>query len=200
MGITTRSPSGTVGSVSRADPRGFLLAVLAVAVATMPVPAAAARTRNRDRNGGPTQIVPAKQSGKERRQERRADVDRSEGGTRRGVLELTLGSVVAGTSGLLIGRGAWEVVQSRRTDRACLQGSQSIDCGFANPGRQGKIAAGLSFGFAGVIGLAAGFLLARGIRINRDYREFTAARARVSLQPWASLRQPAGGVSLQLRF
>ena len=170
------------------------MAVLAAAVATMPLPAAAARKK------GPTQIVPEKQSGKERRQERRADVDRSEGGTRRGVIELTLGSVVAGTSGLLIGRGGWEIVQARRTEQACNQGSQSIDCGFANPGRQGRIAAGLSFGVAGVLALAAGFLLARGVRINRDYRKFTAAQPRVSLLPWGSVQRPAGGVSLQLRF
>jgi hypothetical protein len=169
------------------------VAVLAAAVAATPVPASA-------RDKGPTQIVPEKQSGKERRQARRADVDRSEGGTRRGVLELTLGSVVAGTSGLLIGRGGWEIVQARRTERACAQGGESIDCGFANPGRQGRIAAGLSFGVAGVLALAAGFLLVRGVRINRDYREFKAAQPRVSLLPWGSVRQPAGGVSLQLRF
>jgi len=172
--------------------------VLAVAVAMMPLSAAAAR--DRARSGGPTQIVPTKQSGKERRQQRRADTDRSEGGTRRGVLELTLGSVVVGTSGLLIGRGAWEIVQARRTQKACDEGSGSIDCGFPNPGRQGRIAGGLSFGVAGVLAVAAGFLLARGVRINRDYREVKAAQARVSLLPWASVQQPAGGVVLRLRF
>lgn len=168
--------------------------MLAAAVATMPVPATAARAK------GPTQIVPTKQSGKERRQERRADVDRSEAGARQGVLELTLGSIVAGTSGLLVGRGIWELRQSQRTADACMQGSLSIDCGFANPGRQGKIAAGLSFGFAAVIGVAATFLLVRGVRINRDYRKFEAAEARVSVRPWATVQQPAGGLSLQLRF
>lgn len=168
--------------------------MLGAAMATMPVPAAAARTK------GPTQIVPTKQSGKERRRERRADVDRSEGGARQGVLELTLGSLVAGTSGLLVGRGIWEALQAQRTDAACERGSASIDCGFANPGRQGKIAAGLSFGFAAVLGVAAGFLLVRGVRIHRDHREFQAAQARVSVRPWATLQQPAGGVSLQLRF
>lgn len=184
----------TFGLVSRVAPRGLWVAVLTAAVATMPVPVAAARAK------GPTQIVPTKQRGKERRSERRADVDRSEGGARQGVLELTLGSVVAGTSGLLVGRGIWEILASRRTDAACDQGSGSIDCGFAHPGRQGKIAAGLSFGFAAVIGVAAGFLLARGVRINRDYREFKAAQARVSVRPWATVQQPAGGLSLRLRF
>lgn len=190
--------AGKVGLVSRAAPRGLLIAALAAAVASTPLPAAAKRPQ------GPTQIVPEKQSGKERRRERRADVDRSEGGTRRGVLELTLGSVVAGTSGLLVGRGIWELVQARRTDVACKEGSNSIDCTFPNPGRQGRIAAGLSFGFSAVLGVAAGFLLTRGVRIHRDYREHRAAqagaRARLSVQPWASVRQPAGGVALRLRF
>lgn len=186
--------AGNVGPVSRVAPRGLCAAALAAAVAAMPVPAVAARGK------GPTQIVPTKQRGKDRREARRADVDRSEGGSRQGVLELTLGSLVAGTSGLLVGRGIWEVFQARRIDEACDQGSASIDCGFANPGRQGKIAAGLSFGFAAVLGVAAGFLLVRGVRINRDYREFRAAQARVSVLPWATVQQPAGGLSLRLRF
>ena len=193
--------AGNVALVSRAAARGVLVAVLAAAVATVPTPAAA--KRGRGRNDGPTQIVPTKQSGKERRRERRADVDRSEGGTRQGVLELTLGSIVAGTSVLLVGRGAWEVVQARKTEQACEDGMDSIDCQFANPGRQGRIAAGLSFGFAVVIGVAASFLLIRGVRTNRDYREFTRKAkptARVSVQPWATVREPAGGLSLQLRF
>jgi hypothetical protein len=158
------------------------------------MPAAAKRAK------GPTQIVPTKQNGKARRQARRADVDRSEGGTRQGVLELTLGSVVVGTAGLLVGRGVWEIFQARRIEDACNAGSGSIDCQLLDPGRQGRIAAGLSFGFAGVLGVAAGFLLVRGARIHRDYRAGAKARARVSVQPWASVQQPAGGVSLRLRF
>ena len=159
------------------------------------------------RKQGPTQIVPTKQSGKARRQARRADVDRSEGGTRQGVLELSLGSVVAATSGILVGRGIWEVVGMRRTIEACDADSGATECSFPNPERQGAIAAGLSFGFAGVLGLAAGFLLIRGVRINRDYRNFRRehrasepAQARLSLAPWASVRRPAGGLSLRLRF
>jgi hypothetical protein len=159
------------------------------------MPAAAARAK------GPTQIEPTKQNGQARRQARRADVDRSEGGTRQGVLELTLGSVVATTSGLLIGRGIWEAIKARRTIEACDAGQDSLDCQlFANPGRQGQIAAGLSFGVAAVVGVAATFLLIRGVRIHRDYREFKATQARVSVQPWATVQQPAGGLSLRLRF
>lgn len=164
---------------------------------TVPLPTAWARSK------GPTQIVPTKQGGKARRQDRRADVDRSEGGTRRGALELTLGSVVAGTSALLVGRGIWEIADARRTDEACAEGRALIDCNFAVPGRQGRIAAGLSFGFSAVIGVAAGFLLARGVRINRDYRDYqrkAAGQARVGVLPWATVREPAGGLALRVRF
>lgn len=153
---------------------------------------------------GPTQITPTKQSGKARRQSRRADVDRSEGGTRQGVLELSLGSVVVGTSALLVGRGIWEVTRIQRTIDECSAGAFLLDCELENPGRQASIAAGLSFGFAAVMGLAGGFLLIRGARINRDYRDFQrrskAAQARVSVQPWASLRRSSGGLSLRVRF
>lgn len=180
--------------VRSAVARELVVVVLAGGMVMLPASATAKRAK------GPTQIVPTKQSGKARRVARRTEVDRSEGGTRQGVLELTLGSVVAGTSGLLVGRGIWELFQSRRVTEACMSGVDSIDCTFPNPGRQPKIAAGLSFGFAAVIGVAAGFLLVRGVRIRRDYREFEARQARVSVQPWASVRQPAGGLSLRLRF
>lgn len=164
-------------------------------MAIMPRPAEAKRAK------GPVQITPDKQKGKERRRARRADVDRSEAGTRRGVLELSLGSVVAASAGLLVGRGAWEVVRARRIEDDCAMGSAAIECElFTRPGRQARIAAGLSFGFAGVLGLASGFLLVRGIRIHRDWREWHAQNARLSLQPWASLRHRGGGLSLRLRF
>lgn len=169
-----------------------MLVGLGISLAMMPRPAAAKR--------GPLQITPEKQKGKERRQARRADVDRSEGGTRRGVLELTLGSIVGATSGLLVGRGVWEVIRAGRIEDECATGSDAIECTFVRPGRQARIAAGLSFGFAGVLGLASGFLIVRGIRIHRDWREWKAEQARVSLSPWASVRDRGGGLSLRLRF
>lgn len=149
----------------------------------------------------PEQFVPEKKKGKERRRDRRAkDVDRSEGGARQGVLELTLGSVVLASAGLLVARGGWEIVRARQLEDECAAGSVALDCEFANPGRPGRIAAGLSFGFAGVLGLASGFLLFRGARINRDYRQWKSQQARLSVQPWASVRNPGGGLSLRLRF
>jgi len=171
-----------------------------VAVAAPPSVAVAARNKDE-----PTQIVPTKKSGKARRGDRRADVDRSEGGTRQGVVEISLGSVVLGTSTLLVGRGVWEIVTSRRAGDACDAGVSEtlVECEVLDPRRQGAIAAGLSFGFAGVLGLAGGFLLARGLRIRRDYRDFqarSAREARLTLMPWATVRRPAGGLSLRLRF
>lgn len=180
--------------MSRVGLRALLVGSIAASIAVVPRPATAKRTK------GPTQITPTKQSGKARRQSRRADVDRSEGGTRQGVLELSLGSVVTGTSLLLVGRGIWEVGRIQRTIDECNAGAFLLDCELENPGRQGSIAAGLSFGFAAVMGLAGGFLLVRGARIHRDYREFKAAQARVTVQPWASVRRPSGGLSLRVRF
>lgn len=161
-------------------------------------------------NDGPTRIVPQKKNGKTRRTERREQTDRSEGGTRRGVLELSLGSVVLASSGLLIGRGTWEIVTSRRFARRCETGeSSAVSCQLLNPRRNGQVAAGLTFSVAALLGVAGGFLLARGLRINRDYRAFqrreqgqpgssTALRWRVS--PWASVAQRSGGMSLHLSF
>lgn len=177
-------------------PRVLVVGLLAASLVALPRPALAKRGKD-----GPTQITPTKPSGKERRRARRAeDVDRSEGGTRQGVLELSLGSVVTGTAGLLVGRGIWEAVKVERTVEACERGSGLLECMFPNPGRHGAIAATLSFGLAAVMGVAGGFLLARGVRIRRDYREHQAARARVSVHPWGSLREPSGGLSLRLRF
>jgi hypothetical protein len=183
----------TVVAMRRALPH-VLVGLMGISLVMMPRPAAARRDE------GPLQITPEKQKGKERRQARRADVDRSEGGTRRGVLELTLGSIVGATSGLLVGRGVWEAIRAGRIEEECARGSDTIECTFVHPGRQARIAAGLSFGFAGVLGLASGFLLVRGVRIHRDWREWKAQSARLSLRPWASIRDPSGGLSLRLRF
>jgi len=170
-----------------------------MALALGPMPAEAKRPKE-----GPVQFVPDAKSGKERRTARRdGSIDRSEAGSRRGILELTLGSVVGATAGALVGRGAWEIVRARRIEETCATGTgTAIECSFISPGRQGRIAAGLSFGFAGVLGLASGFLLARGVRIHRDYVEWTRknGRAQLGVRGWASVQQPSAGVSLRIRF
>ncbi len=187
MGVVIRALSHTVVA-------GLVGATLVLA------PAAAEAKRKK----GPVRFVPDAKKGKERRQARRDKTnDRSEAGSRRGVLELSLGSVVGATAGLLIGRGLWEIGQSRRIEEDCAAGGEALECTFVSPGRQAKIAAGLNFGFAGVLGLASGFLLVRGVRIHRDYRTWVRnnpSEARLTVQPWASVRRPGGGLSLRLRF
>lgn len=193
----------TVGEVRFRGLRTLIAGLAMVAVAAPPSIVVAARDKDE-----PIQIVPTKKSGKARRGDRRADVDRSEGGTRQGVVEISLGSVVLGASTLLVGRGVWELVTSRRAGDACDAGlSDTLECEFLDPRRHGAIAAGLSFGFAGVLGLAGGFLLARGLRIRRDYRQYqrefqaqSVREARLTLMPWATVRRTAGGLSLRLRF
>lgn len=177
--------------------RALRALLVGLAVATIAVPPRLAEAKRKD---GPTQITPQRQSGKTRRQERRAEeLERSEGGARQGVLELTLGSVVLGTSALLIGRGGWEIVEGRRQAEECAAGSDAIACAL-DPRRNAGIAAGLSFGVAGVLGLAGGFLVTRGVRIRRDYLEWKRAHARLTLHPWATMTRPSGGLALRIRF
>jgi len=172
----------------------LIVAAVGIGLTLAPRPAAAKKR-------GPVQITPEQPKGKERREARRTTDDRSEAGTRRGILELTLGSVVAGTAGLLVGRGIWETVRAGRIEEQCAMGSEALEClTFDRPGRQARIAAGLNFGFAGVLGLASGFLLVRGVRIHRDWKRWHEQNARVQLRPWASVHGRGGGVSLGLRF
>ena len=188
---------GRSGLRYRGAVRALRALLVGLAVATIAAPPRLAHAKRKD---GPTQITPQKKSGKTRRQERRSEeVDRSEGGARQGVLELTLGSVVLGTSALLIGRGGWEITEGQRQAEECAAGSDSISCSL-DPRRNAGIAAGLSFGVAGVLGLAGGFLVTRGVRIRRDYLEWKRTHARLSLHPWASITRPSGGLSLRIRF
>jgi hypothetical protein len=127
--------------------------------------------------------------------------DLSLGGTRRGGIELALGSITALITGVLIGRGVWEVVTAARVKRRCA-GEIAVDdpeCGvLLKPGRAGQIAAGLTFGFAVPMAIASGFLFRRGIRMRRDYRRFVAQQHAVAFSPWGD--RTGGGVSLRLRF
>lgn len=143
-------------------------------------------------------VVPPKKTRKERIAAREAK-DWSEAGTRRGAIEFTLGGVAVALFGVLIGRGAWEVVEGRELERDCANGTaMDLQCDFANPSRGHYVAAGLSFGFAVPMAIAAGFLFAHGARINRDYKAWQVEQRRVTLMPSASRR--SGGLTLQLRF
>lgn len=168
----------------------------AKASAAKPSQAAKKRKRKAD---GPTQIVPAKQKRRDERRQRRAEfeADPSRGGERRGVTEITLGSVSAAIGGLLVARGIWEVRNGQETKRECEAGeSEDIACDRPNPGNGGFIAAGLSFALVVPFAVASGFLLARGVKINRAYKAWKAREGSVAVAPLRS----GAGVLVRVRF
>ena len=159
-------------------------------------PSQAAKKRKRKADE-PTQIVPAKQKRRDERRQRRAEfeADPSRGGERRGVTEITLGSVSAALAGLLIARGAWEVRNGQETKRKCEEGeSEDLACERPNPGNGGFIAAGLSFALVVPFAVASGFLIARGVKINRAYKAWKAHEGSVAATPLHR------GAALTLRF
>ena len=150
--------------------------------------------------GEPVRVTPEKKSGRQRRAERRADQDASEGGTRRGIIEFSLGSVAAAVSLGLVGRGAWELVKGQQLLDDCASGVSSDSlCAESDPALGHEIAAGLSFGFAVPLAVASGFLYARGARVLADYRRFHAQK-KVSARLLPSVGPRGGSLSLQLRF
>lgn len=148
---------------------------------------------------GPTRVVPPKKTRAQKRAEKEQR-DFSEGGTRRGILEMSLGGLAAGMSGLLIGRGAWELARASSLEEACRSASPPLECELGSPARHNHIAGGLSLGFAVPFAVASGFLFAYGVRIHRDFRKHHQAHdvARLSVAPWGG--RAAGGLHLRLRF
>jgi hypothetical protein len=144
-------------------------------------------------------VKPPKKTRKDRI-EAREKRDFSEGGTRRGAIEFSLGAVTAVLFGVLIGRGAWEIVQGQKLDRGCADGTaMDLQCEFTNPPSRGnRVAAGLSFGFAVPMAIATGFLFAHGARVHRDYKEWQAEQRRMQVLPSAS--RNGAGLTLRLRF
>lgn len=145
----------------------------------------------------PTQVTPEQIGGKERRAARR-DRDDSNGGTDDGTFEFVLGALVAVVTGVVIGRGVWELTQIEQTRRDCANGASDFACASANQGRGNRIAAGLSFGVAVPMSVATGFLFARAVRTRRDYRAWHAEHPQVSLSAAAGRR--GAGLGLQVRF
>lgn len=144
-------------------------------------------------------MVPPKTTRKERRAAR-ASRDLSEGGERRGIIELTLGSLTAALSAVLIGRGGWELARAAALEGSCESADPPLECMWDEPARGNRIAGGLSLGFAVPFAVASGFLLARGVRIHRDYRRYerTQGRSALTIAPWGG---PAGGgLQLRVRF
>ena len=187
-----------VQSTQRCSPRyppgvrALANALVAVAIVVTSSPASAAPPQPE-----PTRIEPTKLTGKERRAARRAR-DASEGGTENGTFEFVLGSITAVVTAVVIGRGIWELTQLDKLHRDCDNGAIDLDCGTPREGRGNQVAAGVSFGVAVPLSVAAGFLFARGARARRDYQAWHATHPSVSLAPAAGPR--GGGLTLRLRF
>ncbi len=175
--------------VSRTMRRNALGIGLAALVGFAPLDVAGKRSAN--------VVVPAKRKAGGKRL---VDPDPSRGGTRKGGIEFGLGSLTAALSLGLIGRGIWEAVRAQRTAAACQAGTTNDPtCALdAQPGRAGKIAAGLSFGFAIPAAIASGFLFRYAVRTRRAYLRHQAQRRDVALAPWVD--QAGGGVSFEVRF
>jgi hypothetical protein len=169
--------------------RTLVGAVAVVGLLTWSAPVSAKRTK-------PTQVVAPK------RAKAKADADPSKGGTQRGGLELALGSITAVLTGVLIGRGAWELVNANRIEEECRNDASSDpNCTGvlgARPWRMARVAGGLSLGFAVPMAIASGFLFRRGVRVHRAWKAWHAQDRAVAVTPWAG--RNGGGLSFALRF
>jgi hypothetical protein len=148
----------------------------------------------------PARAVPEKTTGKQRRAERRAR-DHSEGGTRRGIVEFSLGAVAAGVTILLVGRGGWEIRQGQKLIERCEDDTALVmeaECFQEDPAQGNKIAAGLSFGFTVPVAIASAFLFTLGARALRDYKAWHRKDAKLGLAPWVAKR--GAGMGLHLEF
>ena len=173
----------------RARSSTTLTAMTAAVVALgLCVPASAMAKRKKK---GPTQVVPPKKKKKNK------DEDLSQGGERRGITEIVLGSLTGATAVALIGRGIWEITVGQKVKREC-ESADTVDiaCERPNPGNGGFIAAGLSFGLVVPFGVASGLLINRGVKVNRAYKAWKAKQGTVAF----TAGRNTAGVSIGFRF
>jgi hypothetical protein len=169
--------------------RKSVVALALATVSTWSAPAAAKRDK-------PIQVGPPK------RAKAPKDADLSKGGTERGGLEFALGSIAAVLSGVLIGRGTWELVKADELEKDCAASdSDNPECTGvfgSRPWRTARIAGGISIGLSVPMAIASGFLLRRGVRVHRAWTKWHAQERAVALHPWAG--RDGGGLRLMLRF
>ena len=132
----------------------------------------------------------------------------SDGGTDRGSLEIALGTVTLAAAVGLVVYGSIEIVRGVDLDRACsgqepiLEGGGERDCAYSPPFVESPrfhfASAGLSYGFAVPLTIAAGFLLRKGIRIRRDHAAFHRAHAELRFTP--AFVPTRAGFGVDLRF
>ena len=107
----------------------------------------------------------------------------SEGGTNRGILELTLGSMVALASVALVANGAYQIAAGVDRRAFCEMSGQVCSLSGDSPTLRFS-AAGLSFAFAIPVAVGAGFWLRRGVRVHRDYRAVRTAAGATARRGW----------------
>ncbi|MCA9720516.1 MAG: hypothetical protein KC468_37990, partial [Myxococcales bacterium] len=127
-----------------------------------------------------------------------ATVDLSDGGTRSGALEYSLGGVTAAVSAALIAFGGVQLSRAVNLRAFCAENGQSTECDalIGNPPVNYFVSGGLSLGFSALIAVASGMLFRRAVRTQRAYRAWHSEQ--VALRPWGGAR--SGGLSLTLRF
>ena len=129
----------------------------------------------------------------------------SEQGTRRGVLELGIAGLLAGTAIGLAAFGTIQFIRAREHVDFCNAaatvggGAMGIDPCVFDPPPLGFAAAGLSWGFSVPLLVGAGILFTRGAEITMDAKRYR--KAQVSVSPWWRAGADAGaGASVRLRF
>jgi len=133
------------------------------------------------------------------------DKDLSREGKERGITEFALAGVTGALSTSLLVLGGFELKRGYEIRDFCAIPSaiQRPECSTltGDPFVAAKISAGLSFFLAVPIGIASGFLLRRGLRVQEDAREWRAANPELSslrVAPWSTRR--GGGLGLSFRF
>lgn len=121
----------------------------------------------------------------------------SEGGRRRGGVELTLGGVAVAVAGALIAFGAMELRSGRARERSCARAYQDICT--VDPPSFSYAAGGLGLGLAVPVLIGAAFLWARGAKIHRDARAVGALQ-RASLSVAIGRGVSAVTVGASVRF
>ncbi len=133
------------------------------------------------------------------------DKDLSREGKDRGVTEFALAGVTGAVSASLLVLGGLEIRRGNEIREFCSAPStvQRAECITltGDPVVATRISAGLSFFFAVPIGIASGFLVRRGLRVQRDARAWREANPELStlrVSPWST--RHGGGLGLHLRF